>query len=331
MRSLLFAALVASAAAPAFAVGQDQDSGRHRGLTVRNADRVESRNESRREERSSNAPQRSAQPQHEAVSRPPPVAMDRPARMDVQRQPPALDRPQHRAAETTRDVPALPPAAVEHRNFEPRMVRPPRDGEGTPVRRNTSGDHVREWRGSGREQVETHSGSTVEHRAPGTTIEERNLRRAPPTSEHGELVQQRRPIPGVLDGRERRISRTPILGTEPPVPRTATNRAARSDRHWRTDWRSDHRYDWNNWRHHHRSHFHLGLYSDPFGWDYFRYNAGWRLWPSYYRSSYWLSDPWQYRLPPAYGPYRWVRYYDDAVLVNIYTGEVVDIVYNFFW
>jgi len=26
-----------------------------------------------------------------------------------------------------------------------------------------------------------------------------------------------------------------------------------------------------------------------------------------------------------------VRYYDDAVLVNIYTGEVVDVIYDFFW
>ena len=32
-----------------------------------------------------------------------------------------------------------------------------------------------------------------------------------------------------------------------------------------------------------------------------------------------------------YGPYRWVRYYDDAVLVDIYSGEVVDVINNFFW
>jgi hypothetical protein len=38
-----------------------------------------------------------------------------------------------------------------------------------------------------------------------------------------------------------------------------------------------------------------------------------------------------YRLPQAYGPFRWVRYYGDALLVNIYTGQVVDVVYDFFW
>ena len=31
------------------------------------------------------------------------------------------------------------------------------------------------------------------------------------------------------------------------------------------------------------------------------------------------------------GPYRWVRYYDDALLVDIYSGEVVDVIYDFFW
>jgi hypothetical protein len=36
-------------------------------------------------------------------------------------------------------------------------------------------------------------------------------------------------------------------------------------------------------------------------------------------------------LPPAYGPYRWVRYYNDALLVDIYTGRVVDTVYDIFW
>ena len=53
--------------------------------------------------------------------------------------------------------------------------------------------------------------------------------------------------------------------------------------------------------------------------------------PSYYDQSFWLNDPWQYRLPPAYGPYRWVRYWDDALLVNIYTGQVEDVLHNFFW
>ena len=96
-------------------------------------------------------------------------------------------------------------------------------------------------------------------------------------------------------------------------------------------WRHDQRYDWRRYRDRHRSIFRLGFYYDPFGWNYRRWSVGSFLWPSYYDVHYRLNDPWRYRLPPAYGPYRWVRYWDDALLVNIYTGEVVDVIHNFFW
>jgi hypothetical protein len=103
------------------------------------------------------------------------------------------------------------------------------------------------------------------------------------------------------------------------------------DRRWSSDWRRDHRYDWRSYRTRYSSLYRLGSYYDPYGYGYRRFSIGFNLWPNYYRSSYWLNDPWQYRLPPAYGPYRWVRYYDDAILVNIYSGEVVDVIRNFFW
>jgi hypothetical protein len=173
-------------------------------------------------------------------------------------------------------------------------------------------------------------GRRGEEESVGSTIEERNLRTAPNVREAGGLVPPRHPVPRVMDP-ERRVSRTPIIGTEPPAPRTAADRRAVPSTRWNSDWRHDRRYDWRDWRRRHRSRFHFAIYSDPFGWDYFRYGIGWRLWPSYYRSNYWLHDPWEYRLPPAYGPYRWIRYHDDALLVNIYTGQVVDVIYDFFW
>ena len=100
---------------------------------------------------------------------------------------------------------------------------------------------------------------------------------------------------------------------------------------WSRNWHHDSRYDWRRWRDRNRSSFRLGFYYDPFGWSYRRWSIGSFLFPSYYQSRYWLHDPWHYRLPPAYGPYRWVRYWDDAVLVDTYTGEVVDVIHNFFW
>ncbi len=114
-----------------------------------------------------------------------------------------------------------------------------------------------------------------------------------------------------------------------PLPQTAQHRERRPE--WRSSWRNDHRYDWRNHRRHNRSLFRLGIYFDPFGWNYRRYNIGWRLWPSYYSSNYWLNDPYMYRLPYAPWPYKWVRYYDDALLVDTTTGQVVDVMYDFFW
>ena len=100
---------------------------------------------------------------------------------------------------------------------------------------------------------------------------------------------------------------------------------------WSHNWRNDRRYDWRRYRDRNRSSFRIGIYYDPFGYNYRRWSVGSRLNSGYYRSNYWLHDPWQYRLPPAYGPYRWVRYWNDALLVNTYTGEVVDVIHGFFW
>ena len=149
-------------------------------------------------------------------------------------------------------------------------------------------------------------------------------------------------VPGTTTGdalvpRERRIRTIP--DTQPVVAdsRTETRRDRRGDyrngnyTRWSNHWRTDRRYDWRRYRDRNRSAFRIGFYYDPFGWSYRRFNIGFNLWPSHYSSRYWLHDPWQYRLPPAYGPYRWVRYWDDAILVNIYTGEVEDVIHNFFW
>jgi Ni/Co efflux regulator RcnB len=144
------------------------------------------------------------------------------------------------------------------------------------------------------------------------------------------LRRQDRPVPNVMRDRTRVpvVSTTPRRGTQPPL-RVEGRRHGPVN--WSTHWRNDHRYDWRRWRDNNRSRFHLSFYYDPFGWGYQPYSIGWRLWPSYYSSRYWINDPWQYRLPYAPAGTRWVRYYDDAVLVDTWTGEVVDVIYNFFW
>ncbi len=106
----------------------------------------------------------------------------------------------------------------------------------------------------------------------------------------------------------------------------------RDHRRWDRRWRDDHRYDWNNHRRTYRNTYHLGRYYSPYrDYSYRRLSIGFYLDRLFFGSRYWISDPWQYRLPDVYGPYRWVRYYDDVLLVATYTGEVVDVIYDFYW
>lgn len=141
--------------------------------------------------------------------------------------------------------------------------------------------------------------------------------------------------------RQREVRTIPGTTTEvtPNSGTITTQHRERDGRRWSGDhrrwdrhgWRRDHRYDWRRWRDRNRSTFRIGLYIDPFGWGYNRWGIGSRLYPHYYRSSYWINDPWMYRLPHAYPPYRWVRYHNDALLIDTWSGEVVDVIYNFFW
>ena len=103
------------------------------------------------------------------------------------------------------------------------------------------------------------------------------------------------------------------------------------DWRWTNHWHNDRRYDWRSYRNQYRFVFRLGNYYDPFGYGYRPLRSGYTMYSGYYRSNYWLDDPYEYRLPPVYGPYRWVRYYDDAVLVDIYSGRVIEVIRNFFW
>jgi hypothetical protein len=101
---------------------------------------------------------------------------------------------------------------------------------------------------------------------------------------------------------------------------------------WDRNWRNNSRYDWQRYRTYNRNVYHLRPYYAPYrGYSYRRLNVGFYLSPLFFGNDYLIGDPGYYRLPAVYGPYRWVRYYDDALLVNIYDGQVVDVIYDFFW
>ena len=102
----------------------------------------------------------------------------------------------------------------------------------------------------------------------------------------------------------------------------------------RRDWREDRNRrwgdnDWRDWRNRNRGVYARGNWRAPFRYQAFR--VGVRIAPSYYSSGYWINDPWQYRLPPAGYGQRWVRHYDDLLLVDTRRGVVVRVIRNFYW
>ena len=110
----------------------------------------------------------------------------------------------------------------------------------------------------------------------------------------------------------------------------------RGDRNWRNDWnrgwRNDNRYNWSSWRNQNRYRYHLSPYYSPYrNWSYRRFSIGLFLDSLFYDQRYWIGNPYEYRLPPAPYGTQWVRYYDDVLLVDIYSGEVIDVIYDFFW
>ena len=106
----------------------------------------------------------------------------------------------------------------------------------------------------------------------------------------------------------------------------------RNDRRWDRRWRDNRSYDWYRYRTYYPSVYRIGRYYSPYrNYSYRRLSIGFFLDSLFYSDRYRINDPWRYRLPEVYGPYRWVRYYDDALLVDIYSGEVVDVIHDFFW
>ena len=203
----------------------------------------------------------------------------------------------------------MPPGNVERRVVRPNQISPT-----TPS--NVQNSHPEFWQGDRTETVDRHGPRTegAEHRD-----------RVVPRTDDRQINRQVTPLPNVQHTRPPAISRTPRIGTEPPL------RTERTRPRWNRDWRNNRQYDWSDWRRHNRSVFHVRPYRDPYGWAYRLFSIGWRLWPQYYESSYWIYDPSMYRLPPAPPGTRWIRYYNDALLVDMYTGEVIDVIPNFFW
>jgi Ni/Co efflux regulator RcnB len=87
--------------------------------------------------------------------------------------------------------------------------------------------------------------------------------------------------------------------------------------------------DWRDYRGRNRTVYARGNWRAPFG--YTRFRSGVRIAPSYWGSRYVIADPWRYRLPPAGRYQRWVRHYDDVLLIDTRRGTVVRVLSGFYW
>lgn len=72
-------------------------------------------------------------------------------------------------------------------------------------------------------------------------------------------------------------------------------------------------------------------YRRPRGWYSHRWTFGERLPSAFFARNYWINDFLDYGLlAPPYGTV-WVRYGSDALLIDEYSGEVIQVAYNVFY
>ena len=78
-------------------------------------------------------------------------------------------------------------------------------------------------------------------------------------------------------------------------------------------------------------HFNAGTYRAPQGYSYRRWSYGQNLPAIYFGRNYCINDYNSYDLiAPPYG-YVWVRFGPDALLINEYSGEIVQVDYGVFY
>jgi hypothetical protein len=76
---------------------------------------------------------------------------------------------------------------------------------------------------------------------------------------------------------------------------------------------------------------HAAPFVYPGGWGYRRWGAGMILPPLFLVPAYYYADWAGMGLPPPDPGFQWVRYGPDLLLVNISTGQVVDVIYGAFY
>jgi Ni/Co efflux regulator RcnB len=95
------------------------------------------------------------------------------------------------------------------------------------------------------------------------------------------------------------------------------------------DAQREYREDWQDYRQRHRDVFRVSRFDAPF--RYRAFNNGQYARNSYYAPRYYVNNYDRYRLAAPGRNLRYVRHYNDVLLVNVRTGNVVRVYRNFFW
>jgi Ni/Co efflux regulator RcnB len=99
----------------------------------------------------------------------------------------------------------------------------------------------------------------------------------------------------------------------------------------RRDYRRDNwgRDDWQNHRRYNRDAYRGGNWRSDY--RYRAFNPGVTLGFGYYQPRYHVNDYSRYRLPNPGWNRRWVRHYNDVLLVDVRSGQVLTVHRNFYW
>lgn len=94
-----------------------------------------------------------------------------------------------------------------------------------------------------------------------------------------------------------------------------------------------HEYDPNDYHHNYQAQrrFNMGRYVRPHGWYERSWSYGETLPSIFWSRNYWIEDYWTYGLTIPPYDCEWVRYGDDAVMINTDTGEILQVVYGLFY
>lgn len=130
-----------------------------------------------------------------------------------------------------------------------------------------------------------------------------------------------------LNRERRQLDRAYRYGDRDDIRRE--RRDVRDERRDVREARQEYREDWRDYRQRNRGLYRAQRFDAPF--RYRPFHPGVSIGSSYWSPRYQVHRVDRWRLPPAGGSRVYVRHYDDLLLVNRYTGRVIQVYRDFFW